>query len=557
MPASIRPSKQVGAATLRFMILFVLTYSIVIVANAAVNSYNQLYTQHYERLDKSQEKWRELKDQRKRFIINKDALVAELNQLKLDRAKLLDVPIEPDILTEDTREILESTEVAIADTASEAITATEAAVDQIKKDNKIEYYFYKAARYISTRFNRNSSSDVETSQTFGSGTIGEPVDDSPQEVIDGLEEINEDSQERVRRTANLESDIQDREKQIERKNQDISRTDKLINDIEADISEAKYGSDSLARIEKFGIEGFFVEIRNYYNDTWFFWLFFFFATVFFAHAIKIVRFYLVAPKISRCTPVRFDHKKPNSNTQNHTREINGRLLHHIAIPLGSVGVFKPYFVTGSSSSDSDETFSPYLYEWGSWLVSLAADLKYLIGFEAKTAGQGIKVSLSSPERLGEIIGKVDLDYDQSLILRPSHIVGVIYASHDGRPRFYSRWKLGNLMSWITLKLRYIEIKGKCKIYLWGYGELKIIDASVEKEKAAWGSVVAFQPSLSFGVTRSEAFGTYFREQRPLLVESYEGEGFFIKQSSNLGNRSILSARFWSGMSDLALQALGI
>jgi len=229
----------------------------------------------------------------------------------------------------------------------------------------------------------------------------------------------------------------------------------------------------------------------------------------------------------------------------------------VTLSHGEEGVFKPRFVLRSVKQEKDKAGTMILFNRYIFLC-LICRLWGLIRFEPLSSAHDIQLTISSATETDLEFSVIQLGPEDSLIIRPSFLAGLIYP-RGRKPILRTHWFLWRWHSWITLQFRYIELCGPARLVAWGYRGLR-----VEKTESAPGminrvnpeGVIAFCPKLKYQSRRSEALGAYLFFGEPLFNDVFSGEGIFICQETavNPGVRGV--RKFWAGFFDGLLRLGG-
>ncbi len=265
-------------------------------------------------------------------------------------------------------------------------------------------------------------------------------------------------------------------------------------------------------------------------------------------ALKLIAYYVIAPIFQWARPIRFADE---------ALVAPGILDSGVSVSLtlvdGEMAWIKESYLQASDENLQRKT--RFVLNWKIPITCLAAGLIEMIEFKSENSGN---VTASTQDKPDMELSLVDVPEEGSLILRPSHLVGLI--GSDGKDvTIRRRWSFARAQAWMTLQFRYFEFVGPCRLVVAGVRGVraeKIDSGSDGGRRANQDSTIGFTPDLEFGATRAETFWAYFRGFNPLFDDVFRGRGTFLCQEISTGQASG-PVRFWTGLRDAFLKVIGI
>lgn len=195
-----------------------------------------------------------------------------------------------------------------------------------------------------------------------------------------------------------------------------------------------------------------------------------------------------------------------------------------------------------------------LLDWSIPLTCLAAGLVNLQRFRSDHPDH-VTVSPGQDDHTHEI-ALVTVPAHGAVVLKPRALIGVI------KPRGASlgierRWRLGSLVSWMTMQFRYLVFTGPCVLIVQGNRGVQVTQAA-DGRAISRRLVLGFDAGLAYSAVRSASFRPYLFGQASLFDDRFDGAGCYIHQArpDRVVRRGILG-RGLKGMGDAVLNAFGI
>ncbi len=267
--------------------------------------------------------------------------------------------------------------------------------------------------------------------------------------------------------------------------------------------------------------------------------------------LKGFAYYAIAPLFQRARPIRFSEqglRKPEA--------LDGGVSVALRLQGGERAWLKESYLQASDEHLSRK--NKFVLDWKIPVTCLAAGLVELIEFAPDgTEGAG-GITASTQDKADMELRLVDVPEGGSLILRPSHLVGLV--STNGDPvRIRRRWSFGRAQAWMTLQFRFFEFVGPCRLVVSGVRGVRVetlVPEQIAGRRANQDSTIGFTPDLEFGAVRAETFWAYFRGFNPLFDDVFRGKGAFLCQEISKGEEGG-PRRFWAGMRDAVLKVVGV
>ncbi len=207
----------------------------------------------------------------------------------------------------------------------------------------------------------------------------------------------------------------------------------------------------------------------------------------------------------------------------------------------------------------------FVFNWRVPLSCLACGLVELIRMLNESETEAFSVTLSAREEPMTELALIDVPAGGSLVLRPRFLAGVILPEGGrGKPGEIRRhWRLFSLHAWITLRFRYFEFCGPCRLVVCGKRGVRIekLDNVNREEKRArrtnQTATIGFTPQLRYHSIRAETFWSFFRGKNPLFDDLFSGTGAFVCQEIADRSKEHGIKRIWSGFWNGVLKIFGL
>ncbi len=269
-------------------------------------------------------------------------------------------------------------------------------------------------------------------------------------------------------------------------------------------------------------------------------------------ACKAFCYYVLAPLVVAAKPIRMSQEPvPPPSIGSSGVSVS------LKMQEGQKAWVKESYLQASDESMSRKT--RFILNWQIPITCIAAGLIEMVEFTAKEGASGSNITVSTQDKPDMELSLIELTEDASMVVRPSHLVGV--ASITGDPvQIERRWNFFRLQAWITLQFRFFVFKGPCQLLvsgIRGVREEKLDGPSELGRRANQDSTIGFTPDLNYGTARAETFWTYFRGFNPLFDDVFRGRGSFLCQEISKGSELGSVRRFWAGFRDSLLKLVGI
>ena len=240
-------------------------------------------------------------------------------------------------------------------------------------------------------------------------------------------------------------------------------------------------------------------------------------------AIKALFYFVLAPLAARRPPIQLLPEDPPDDFRDYPRRRIARRSRRrrVAYPRASA-------VRAAGFPAKLRRERPHRYQVAARLAypftSLAAGMHALTRVRSDS-GDGVVVS-STRDPLSEV-GVLALPEGTSFVLQPRSLAGVIHAA-EWPLRITSKWRLTSLHAWLTLQLRYLVFHGPADLIVKGSRGVRVERAG-GGNRISQAATIGFGANLRYRTTRCETFASYLLGQRELLIDSFEGDGYYAYQ----------------------------
>jgi hypothetical protein len=275
-------------------------------------------------------------------------------------------------------------------------------------------------------------------------------------------------------------------------------------------------------------------------------------------AIKAFAYFVIAPLVGRCRPLRL---LPETTGVVEPRAIgeevgNGRSRSAVSQSL-SLRPDEELLVHGDyvqSSAVAGRKNTKWLLAWRMPLTSLAAGLYGLTRF---SGGSSEPVVLSSSSDPLQELAVLVLPAGSAVVLQPRCIVGLVRRQSEDI-RITRHWRLGHLSSWLTLQLRYIVFHGPVTLVLRGCRGVRVEPVS-EGRLINQAATLGFSANVAYSTGRCETFGSYLLGQQELFNDRFSGaSGMYIyEETPRRDIKGGITGRGIEGVLDSFLKVVGI
>jgi hypothetical protein len=275
-------------------------------------------------------------------------------------------------------------------------------------------------------------------------------------------------------------------------------------------------------------------------------------------AVKAIAYYLIAPWVGRCRPVRL---LPGTSGVVETRGAEEGVRKVGSVSVVSLPIqlqpeeellFHAEYLQSSALAARKDTH--WLFDWSMPLTSLAAGLYGLMRI-AGNSPEPIVLS-SSTDPLKELAALV-LPSGSAIVLQPRCLVALVRRGGQ-RLRITRHWRLGHLSSWLTLQLRYIVFHGPVTLVVRGCRGVRVEPVS-EGRMIKQAATLGFSANVAYSNGRCETFGSYLMGQQELFNDRFSGgQGVYIYEETPQGDaKGGTAGRGIEGVLDSLLKIVGI
>ncbi len=208
----------------------------------------------------------------------------------------------------------------------------------------------------------------------------------------------------------------------------------------------------------------------------------------------------------------------------------------------------------------------FVFNWRVPLSCLVCGLVELIRMHNGSERETYSATLSTQEEPMTEVAVITVPAGGALVLRPRFLAGVILpAGNKGRPVEIRRyWRLFSLHAWLTLRFRYFEFRGPCRLVVAGKRGVRLEELhNVEREqlrarRTNQTAMIGFTSDLRYHAVRAETFWSFFRGRNPLFDDLFTGTGAFVCQevAERRGEASGIR-RLWSGFWNGVFKIFGL
>ncbi len=232
----------------------------------------------------------------------------------------------------------------------------------------------------------------------------------------------------------------------------------------------------------------------------------------------------------------------------------------VALAPGETLLIKERFLQASDEGLRRRT--KFVFNWRIPFSSLACGLVELIRMHNPGGETTYSTTLSTQEEPTTELALIDVPEGGALVLRPRFLAGVILPAGQ-RMEIRRHWRFLSAHAWLTLRFRYFEFRGPCRLVVWGKRGVRteeIHDLTRETRRARrtnQTATIGFTPQLEYHAVRAETFWSFFRGRNPLFDDLFTGTGSFVCQEIAERGNEPGAKRFWSGFWNGILKILGL
>lgn len=275
-------------------------------------------------------------------------------------------------------------------------------------------------------------------------------------------------------------------------------------------------------------------------------------------AAKALWFFVVAPFASRLRPIRIG--RPGAGGVHWARDrvadeggqTGSAVSRRLLLRRGEELLVRPEYLQSSvvdARAESQLLLSPAL-PFGSLATGL-------VGLTRIRPDRETSAAVSATRDLIDEIGVLEIPEGSAIVFRPRNLVGVV--QNVGRPvRLERIWRVGCLMSWLTLRLRHLVFHGPCVLVVKGARGVAIEPAAGGR-RVADAATMGWSAGLDYSVTRSETFLPYLTGKQSLFHDRFEGASGCVvyEEMPRARSNSGLFGRGLEGLGDGLLKVAGL
>jgi hypothetical protein len=180
----------------------------------------------------------------------------------------------------------------------------------------------------------------------------------------------------------------------------------------------------------------------------------------------------------------------------------------------------------------------------------------LVGLTRIRPDRETSATLSASRDPIDEIGILEIPEGSAVVFRPRNLVGIV--RDGGRPLRLERvWRLGCLLSWLTLRLRHLVFHGPCALLVKGARGVAVEPAG--GRRVADAATMGWSSGLDYSVARSETFLAYLTGKQSLFHDRFDGPGgeVIYEEMPRARGKSGLFGRGLEGLGDGLLKIAGL
>lgn len=243
---------------------------------------------------------------------------------------------------------------------------------------------------------------------------------------------------------------------------------------------------------------------------------------------KVLWFYVFMPRvITRSAPLRL---RPAGCGEATISEARGSLELPLA-PGQSLDVRAAWLVGVGDGAHGLRRGTELFWRLGSPFVSYAAGLFLLTRLtaekpdgdpnDADTPARAVLAPQDDPDMY---LCRLDLTDHPGFVIHPRHVVGIM-----GDVELTRQWRLFSWHALATRQVRFLMFSGTGTVILTGRGGISAMDADSTAMKLEEQAVAGFDGRLGYRAVRTETFLPYLLDRTPLVDDTFEGEGLFLRE----------------------------
>jgi uncharacterized protein (AIM24 family) len=246
----------------------------------------------------------------------------------------------------------------------------------------------------------------------------------------------------------------------------------------------------------------------------------FYAFFFGPVTLKALNYFVLAP-LARKAPAIVINSKGDDNHKGISYGISRREF-KVQLAKGDNLIIRP----GWYSMNTDGTArTRFFWHMAAPFASYAMGLINMIEFKHNNH-ETREIRLGCEEDPNQSMLPVHLDQHPGYVIRQGHVV----ATAGEGLAMEKKWQVWDWKSWLFGNIRYVYFTGTGTVYISGHGNVAVNDSAVNtriKEQ----HVVGFDTRNPVKVLRSETFGNYWLNHKPLYDIHFPEQGCFLQQQS--------------------------
>jgi hypothetical protein len=275
-------------------------------------------------------------------------------------------------------------------------------------------------------------------------------------------------------------------------------------------------------------------------------------------AVKAFWFFVLAPFASSLRPIRIGASGKDEvrwaveRRAEEGAEARSAVSWRLHLHPGEELLVRPEYLQSSvvgARADSQLLLSPKLL-----FGSLATGL---VGLTRIRPDEETSATVSATKDLIDEIGILEIPEGSAVVFRPRNLVGVVQPV--GQPiRLERVWRIGCLMSWLTLRLRHLVFHGPGGLIVKGARGIALEPAAGGR-RVADAATMGWSAGLDYSVTRSETFLAYLTGKQSLFHDRFEGASGCVvyEEMPRARARFGLFGRGLEGLGDGLLKIAGL
>lgn len=235
-------------------------------------------------------------------------------------------------------------------------------------------------------------------------------------------------------------------------------------------------------------------------------------------AIRSLFYFVLAPLAARLPPIVIQAAQraaPATSAAGGGNTVVSAISRRLLLAPGQELLIRPDYCQSQPVEVTITT--KVLFDWKSWLTSVAAHLWMLKRLRAARSADIVVSSATDP--LDEL-ALIEIAAGEAFVLQPRGLVGVLYQTGQ-RPPILSHWRLGTLHAWLTLQLRYLAFEGPATLVVKGCRGVRLERACTGRT-ISQDATLGFSANARYATVRAEPFLPYLRGRQPLFHDKFDG-----------------------------------